>query len=232
MSQIAQSGASTLTAFFDSRDDAQDAVDRLVDAGIPATSIRLVPGNQNPGSATADVHEHKGFLDSLADFFMPDEDRYSYAEGLRRGGYLVTVTGISSALYDRAVDILDDEGAVDFDSREQQWRTEGWTGYQGGAMSATTGSATSAGRDYAATSERDSGVIPVVEEELRVGKRVVETGRVRVSKTVHEHEEFLDEPLMREEYDVERVPVDAFVDGPVGPRHEGDGEIVPNWWED
>ena len=70
-------------------------------------------------------------------------------------------------------------------------------------------------------------VIPVVEEELRVGRRVVETGRVRVTKTVHEHEEVVDEPLMREEYDVERVRVDAFVDGPVGPRQEGETLVVP-----
>lgn len=70
-------------------------------------------------------------------------------------------------------------------------------------------------------------VVPVVEEELRVGKRVVETGRVRVRKTVHEREETVDEPLMREEYDVERVPVDEFVDAPVGPRHEGETLVVP-----
>ena len=70
-------------------------------------------------------------------------------------------------------------------------------------------------------------VVPVMEEELRVGKRVVETGRVRVHKTVREHEETVDEPLMREEYDVERVPIDEFVDGPVGPRHEGETLVVP-----
>jgi uncharacterized protein (TIGR02271 family) len=70
-------------------------------------------------------------------------------------------------------------------------------------------------------------VVPVVEEELRVGKRVVETGRVRVHKTVREHEETVDEPLMREEYDVERVPVEAYVDAPVGPRYEGETLIVP-----
>lgn len=75
--------------------------------------------------------------------------------------------------------------------------------------------------------EEITAVVPVIEEELRVGKRVVETGRVRVTKTVHEREEVVDEPLMREEYDIERVPVDAFVDGPVGPRHEGETLIVP-----
>ncbi|HEX7313511.1 MAG TPA: YsnF/AvaK domain-containing protein [Pyrinomonadaceae bacterium] len=70
-------------------------------------------------------------------------------------------------------------------------------------------------------------VVPVVAEELRVGKRVVETGRVRVTKTVHEHEEVVDQPLLREEYDVERVTVDEFVDGPVGPRYEGETLVVP-----
>lgn len=79
----------------------------------------------------------------------------------------------------------------------------------------------------AARGQAPVAVVPVMEEELRVGKRVVETGRVRIHKTVHEHEEVVDEPLMREEYDVERVPIDEFVDGPVGPRHEGETLIVP-----
>ena len=70
-------------------------------------------------------------------------------------------------------------------------------------------------------------VVPVVEEELRVGKRVVETGRVRVSKHVREREELVDETLVREEYEVERVPVGVFVDEPVGPRHEGETLVVP-----
>ncbi len=70
-------------------------------------------------------------------------------------------------------------------------------------------------------------VVPVVEEELRVGKRLVETGSVRVTKSVREREELVDEPLVREEYDVERVPVNVFVDEPVGPRQEGDTLVVP-----
>jgi uncharacterized protein (TIGR02271 family) len=70
-------------------------------------------------------------------------------------------------------------------------------------------------------------VVPVVEEELRVGKRVVETGRVRVTKSVSEREELVDEPLLREEYEVERVPVNVYVDEPVGPRHEGETLVVP-----
>ena len=42
-------------------------------------------------------------------------------------------------------------------------------------------------------------VIPVIREELEVGKRVVETGKgVRVTKTVSEREGVVDEPLVRE----------------------------------
>ena len=70
-------------------------------------------------------------------------------------------------------------------------------------------------------------VIPVVEEELRVGRRVVETGRVRVTKTVGEREEVVDEPLLREEFEVERVPVGAYVDAPVAPWHDGETLVVP-----
>ena len=65
----------------------------------------------------------------LGDLFMPEEDRYAYAEGLSRGGFLVTV-GTTAANRDRILDILDDEGTVDMDAREESWRAEGWTGYR------------------------------------------------------------------------------------------------------
>jgi len=70
-------------------------------------------------------------------------------------------------------------------------------------------------------------VIPVIAEELEVRKRNVETGGVRVSKVVHEREEVVDEPLFREEVDVERVTINRAVDGPVATRQEGDVTIIP-----
>lgn len=70
-------------------------------------------------------------------------------------------------------------------------------------------------------------VVPLVEEELRVGKQTVETGRVRVHKTVHEREAVVDEPLLHEDVVVTRVPVNAPVSGPVAARQEGDTLIVP-----
>jgi uncharacterized protein (TIGR02271 family) len=70
-------------------------------------------------------------------------------------------------------------------------------------------------------------VVPVVHEVLDVQKRWVESGRVRIRKVVHQHEEVVDEPLLHEEVEVERVAVNRPVDGPVAVRHEGDVMIVP-----
>lgn len=69
-------------------------------------------------------------------------------------------------------------------------------------------------------------VVPVVAEQLEVQKRKVEAGGVRIRKTVSEREEVVDEPLMREEVHVKRVPVNKVVDGPVPVRHVGDTMIV------
>jgi uncharacterized protein (TIGR02271 family) len=69
-------------------------------------------------------------------------------------------------------------------------------------------------------------VMPVIAEELEVGKRQVETGKVRVTKKVHEREEIIDEPLLAEEVTVERVPVNKVVDGPVPVRQEGDTMVI------
>jgi uncharacterized protein (TIGR02271 family) len=69
-------------------------------------------------------------------------------------------------------------------------------------------------------------VIPVMAEELDVHKRQIETGRVRITKVVHEHEELVNEPLFREEVTIERVPMNRFVDAPIPLRYEGDTIIV------
>jgi uncharacterized protein (TIGR02271 family) len=69
-------------------------------------------------------------------------------------------------------------------------------------------------------------VVPVVAEQLEVQKRKVEAGGVRIRKTITEREEVVDEPLMREEVQVKRVPVNKVVDGPVPVRHVGNTMIV------
>ena len=70
-------------------------------------------------------------------------------------------------------------------------------------------------------------VIPVIAEFLNVAKRSVETGGVRVSKKVEEYEEVIDEPLLHEDVDVQRVAVNRFVDAPVPVRQEDATVIIP-----
>jgi uncharacterized protein (TIGR02271 family) len=72
----------------------------------------------------------------------------------------------------------------------------------------------------------DTLVVPVVAEKLDVQKRRVETGGVRVKKIVREREEIIDEPLLREEVHVRRVPVNRVVDGPIPVRHVGNTMII------
>jgi uncharacterized protein (TIGR02271 family) len=69
-------------------------------------------------------------------------------------------------------------------------------------------------------------VLPVIQETLAVDTRPVETGRIRIRKIVHEREELVDPPLLREEVIIERVPINRVVEGPLPVRYEGDTMIV------
>jgi uncharacterized protein (TIGR02271 family) len=76
------------------------------------------------------------------------------------------------------------------------------------------------------TREEEQIVMPVIAETLDVQKRKVETGGVRIKKIVHEREEVVDEPLMREEVQVKRVPINRVVEAPVPVRHVGNTMII------
>lgn len=204
------SSTSTVTAFFENRSDADSAVEKLIAANIARDTIRLVPGKEE-NAPVADANEHKGFWASLEDMFFPDDDRAVYSEGLRRGGYLVTVSNLTDSKHDTAIDILDDEGSIDLDERSAAWKAEGWSpaatdrGYVAGGTTSTSAPLTSG----VGTDE----VIPVVEEELRVGKRDVNNGRVRVRAYTVETPISEQVSLRDESVTIERRPVDRAVTG-------------------
>ena len=178
-----------VTAFFDSEADAEAAVARIEAEGIPRDQIRMVAGAPMPGpTGTRPSRARRASSERLADLFMPEEDRYAYAEGLSRGGFLVHCTRPSDNR-DRILDILDDEGTVDMDAREESWRAEGWRATR--PVSPTqVGAAASNDRSDASLRDRldmpSEDKIEVVEEKLRVGKRDAEQGRVRVRSYVVE----------------------------------------------
>ena len=69
-------------------------------------------------------------------------------------------------------------------------------------------------------------VVPVLVEELEVQKRPVETGKVRITKVVHERETTVDEPLWHDRVAITRVPIQRVVEGPVPVREEHGTTII------
>ena len=76
----------------------------------------------------------------------------------------------------------------------------------------------------------DTLVLPVLEERLVVQREVVETGRVRLTRRVHETAEEVTVPVQHDEVQVERVPLNQTL--PAGApvpttRYEGDTLVIP-----
>lgn len=73
----------------------------------------------------------------------------------------------------------------------------------------------------------ESAIIPVIEEQIHIGKEIIETGKILVSKKVHEEVKTIDVPLTHEEHTVERIPVNQYVETAPEVRYEGDTMIIP-----
>ncbi len=70
-------------------------------------------------------------------------------------------------------------------------------------------------------------IIPVIAEELVVLTMEKDTGGVRAIKTVHESQQVVDPPLLREQITVERKAIGQLLDVPAVVRQEGDTLIIP-----
>lgn len=212
----------TLTALYDTRGDADTATERLVtEAGLARSDIAVTA--QEVGQ-DADAAEGGGFIASLKNLFVPDQDRNTYAEAVRRGGFLLTAR-VEKGSAERAMDILEEHGAVDLDDRQQSWRTEGLSNQQATGAAATLADGTVVTAAVAAPQQvpatapaaapaesRSSGgdgeKIELVEETLRVGKRTVGGGRVRVRSYVVETPVEEQVSLREEHVGIERRPMD------------------------
>jgi uncharacterized protein (TIGR02271 family) len=73
-------------------------------------------------------------------------------------------------------------------------------------------------------------VLPVIEERAIINREVVESGRVRITRQVHESDELIRVPLQHDEVRVERVAVNQYLPAgaPVPPtRYEGEVMVIP-----
>jgi uncharacterized protein (TIGR02271 family) len=81
-----------------------------------------------------------------------------------------------------------------------------------------------------ATAPDAKAAIPVIEEQLDIQKRIVDTGKgVRLHKAISEREETIDVPVRRETCDIQTIPINQILDEGVtpAPRVEGNTTVIP-----
>ncbi len=81
--------------------------------------------------------------------------------------------------------------------------------------------------EHSSAGSIDNPKLTLLAEELSVGKETVETGRVRVSKQTHTREVAINEALLRENAEVETIPIGKQIFEMPSVRHEGETTIVP-----
>jgi uncharacterized protein (TIGR02271 family) len=126
-----------------------------------------------------------GIIGALVNMGVPEEDAHYYAEGVRRGGTLITVHARTDEVADCAAEVMREHGAVDIEERAAQWKRHGWQGRFG-----------------------DGQALQVAQEELAVGKRQVERGKVRLYSHVVEKPVEQTVRLKEEHAGIERHAVD------------------------
>jgi len=207
----------TIVGVFDDATAANNAVRDLQTAGIPRDHMAISSNEQatknEQASAKADQpglgDRIMGFFESM---FSDDDDKQqasAYTEAWRRGHYLV-VADVDSSLADKAAEILNRYGTVDLDRRSEYWKKTGYTGTYDRSAAPYTSEQRS--RELAEYQGENTKAIPVVQEELAVGKHVVQRGGVRIHSYVEERP--IEERIrLREELvSVDRRPVNRPAD--------------------
>jgi uncharacterized protein (TIGR02271 family) len=179
----------TLVAVFDDQTEARQALDALSRGGFPSSRARLTSSDNTAGDTISSRPEHDESIgEKIAHFFGFGERHESlYSEAVRRGGCVLVVDAADDAEAERASDIIERYNPVDIDERESQWRQSGWQPAPGNG---------------------GENKIPVVEEELQVGKREVQRGGIRVVSRVRETPVEETVNLREERASVERRPAD------------------------
>jgi uncharacterized protein (TIGR02271 family) len=204
-----------LIAVFETLERARAARDRLVEEGVPISDIHQLDRDETAGTAGT---RDEGMWDSIRRLFVPQEEAYGYQEGVRRG-HAVLAVRVRPEDRERIIRTLEEFEPIDFDTQLEQWRAGGWSPQRAATPSGwqpPTGAITAAKRPGRAAASATEQTIPVVEENVRVGKRVEDRGGVRVRSYVHERPIEQDVSLREEHVGVERHPVDR----PIGARDD------------
>ncbi|MFW5972632.1 MAG: DUF2382 domain-containing protein [Bacteroidota bacterium] len=148
--------------------------------------------------------------DSLSNSGVPEDEAMLYAEGVRRGGNLVVVRAGDDAQH--VADIMNTHNPINLQHRSAYWRQKGWQRRDRSQPHYTDQEAETERKSYRQHTARELAEteeqIPIIEEELRVGKRRVEKGGVRVHSSVEERPVEKNVNLHEEHVDVERRTTD------------------------
>jgi uncharacterized protein (TIGR02271 family) len=210
--------AKTLVGLYDTFTDAQQVVRELEKSGFSRRNISLATHsagdvkNQHVDYIYAEkmssTDRGKELINLLTDYGVPQNEADAYAEGVRRGGALVLVKATEGET-DRGLAIMKQLRPVDIDQRLEEWRQEGWNRFDPDAEPYAVADVTRERERYGKRMTDEGEVtIPVVEEELTVGKREVERDRIRIHTHVEEQPVAEDVRLREERVTVARHPVD------------------------
>lgn len=238
-------GARSVVGVYDEYSDAQAALQALVADGFQRTNIQLSNEDDTTASTTTTKSKGSGGISGFfRSLFGSEQNPYhdTYAESARRGSCVLTVQARDDDEADRASDIMNRFDPVDVDERASYWKQQGWSGYDASAPRYTDDeirkersawqSARTAGT---AGTTADQTRIPVVEEELKIGKREVQRGGVRVfrrltEKPVHEQVQLREEHVRVERHAVDKPATEAdlaaFKEGSVELRETAEEAVV------
>jgi len=150
-----------------------------------------------------------GIIGALIDLGVPEESAHMYAESVRRGNALVAAQ-VADNRVDEATRIMQHAGLIDIEREAAGWRASGWSRFDENAGYASTTAdqpRVTTGMNNRTTMRDNDETIEVVEEDVQIGKRAVETGGVRVTSHVREVPVEEDVTLRQEHVEVERRPV-------------------------
>ncbi|MDQ3253504.1 MAG: YsnF/AvaK domain-containing protein [Acidobacteriota bacterium] len=212
--------ATTLVGIFDDNQQAQATVQALAKLGIKQGNIQIAKNDHPNGYATYGGANSKDYTtgtsigDKIGNFFeslfgsdVDENERGVYAESVRRGSTVVTAQ-VEDNMVDRASDIMNKNGAVDVDRRMAQYKASGFQKFDAKAPLYAPDQAKKEFQTFGAQGEV---ALPVIEEQLQVGKRAVQRGGVRVHSRVTERPVEETVTLREEQVHVERRPVNREV---------------------
>ena len=217
-----------LVAVYVSRRDAEQVRDRLIEVGIPATDIRLSSADADGSTASAHIgaasHErHESFWDWLFGSDVPEHDRGWYHANLREGRTALSVLVRDATERERVADILEEFNPVHRDDGTETGTAPVSMGAEQGEYAPAGSSQVRAGvQELTKDGEQ---VLPVVKEELAVGKRASERHyRIRtyvVETPIEQQVTLRDERVI-----VERRPASGAVGTDPDALHEREFDVV------